>query len=281
MSRFPEDGAAEDLSHILGTYMNGVVPGLDNKDADIGAYGNRPAFDEDSLKKVSLAAMSTDQGLAEITNGMNNYRALHLGGLADDLAASDTPDNRSLLRDGVQMDARLQGFFLNTLGDDEIRDAEARDAATRAMVGHLTDVVDLVPVPGVSKLDGAAKDIANMTINTVKGSAYDSFEDSLAHEASDQRSTFESTADETNRREQLSMATFLNDRGLSAHPENFSDLTAPNGHLVSLDDYLKLPTSEQDQIETELFGENGVGGVYNRQDYYEAFKNEFDNYFDE
>lgn len=280
MSRFPEDGASEDLAHILGTYMNGVVPGIDNKGADIGAYGNRPAFDSDSLKKVSLAAMATDQGLAELTNGMNSYRALHLGGLADTLAAHDTDDNRTLLRTGIQDDARLQGFFLNAQGDDKIHDAAERDARTRAMISHLTDVVDLVPIPGVSKLDGAAKDIANLTINTVKGSAYDSFADSVAHEESDSRSKFEDTATEANNREQLTMAQFLDDRGLSSHPDKLSALTRPNGHLLTYDEYSRLDTAAQDQVESELFGPNGVGGVYNRQDYSEAFKNEFDNYFD-
>lgn len=280
MNRFPDNGSAENLSHILGTYMNGVVPGLDNTDADIGAYGNRPAFDNESLKKVSLAAMATDQGLAELTHGMNNYRALHLGGLADNLAANDTDDNRSLLKSGIQDDARLQGFFLNAQGDDKIHDAAERDARTRAMVNHLTDVVDLVPIPGVSKLEGAGKEIANLTINTVKGEAYEDFADSIAHEESDQRSKYENTAFETDRREQLTMAQFLDERGLSAHPDQMSETARPGGNLITYEEYAKLDTSAQDQVEAELFGPNGVGGVYNKQDYSEAFTREFHKYYD-
>ena len=280
LSRFPEQGAAEDLSHILGTYMNGVVPGLDNTDSGIDAYGNRPAFDRESLEKVSLMAMSTDRGLAELTNGMNNYRALHLGMLADNLAENDTADNRTLLRDGIQMDARLQGFFLNTLGDDEIRDADARDAATRAMVNHLTDVVDIVPVPGVSKLTGVTADIANMTIDTVKGEAYESFADSLAHEGSDTRSEFNDTASEVSIREQFTMAQFLDERGLSAHPDRLPELVYPNGRAITYEEYSNLGSAEQDEVERLLFGADGVGGVYNRQDYSEAFESEFHEYFD-
>jgi hypothetical protein len=158
--------------------------------------------------------------------------SLHLGELADDLAAHDTADNRGLLRDGVQTDARLQGFFLNTLGDDEIRDAEARDAATRAMVGHLTDVVDLVPVPGVNQLDGVAQEAVNMTINTVKGEAYESFADSLAHEGEDTRNEFEDTAFETNIREQFTLAQLLDERGLSAHPDRLHT-AYPDGNPIT------------------------------------------------
>lgn len=280
LARQPENGAAEDLAHILSTYMNGVNSGLDNKDADIGQYNGVPAFDRESLEKFGLAAMSTDQGLAEVTNGMNQYRALHLGELADNLAEHDTDDNRSLLRTGIQEDARLQGFFLDVQGEDKIHDAAARDARTRAMISHLTDVVDLVPIPGVDQLEGVTKDAVNLTINTVKGSAYDSFADSIAHEESDTRSHYESVADEVNRREQFTMAQFLDDRGLSAHPDRMSDLARPYGSMISYEEYLELPTAQQDAVEQELFGENGVGGVYSKQDYSEAFKSEFGKYYD-
>ncbi len=279
-ARWPEHGAAEDLSHILGTYMNGVVPGLDNENSGIDAFGNRPAFDAESLRSVSLAAMSTDQGIAELTNGMNNYRVLYIGEAADRLAETDNGTNRQLLENAVQNDARLQGFFLNTLGDSEIREAAAQDAATRAMIGHLTDIVDLVPVPGVSKLDGVAGDIANMTINTAKGEAYDSFADSMAHAESDTRTDMNNLAQETNVREQFTMAQFLADRGLLNNVDGLSGATAPGGHLVSYDDYTNLGSAEQDQVELELFGENGVGGVYSHQHYSEAFMSEFEKYFD-
>ena len=41
-----------------------------------------------------------------------------------------------------------------------------------------------------------------------------------------------------------------------------------------------MNTADQDQVEFELFGPDGVGGVYNKQDYSEAFESEFHDYFD-
>ncbi|MEO7351254.1 MAG: DUF6571 family protein, partial [Marmoricola sp.] len=152
LHRFPEDGASEDLAHILSTYMPSVQTGMDQQlnegdGPDAGSFpidslGGRdtapmPVFYEDGLKNFMLMSTATDQGLGELNAGINDWRGENLGALADTYQAAyehadGTTDNsdvlsvtdaKEALENGIKSDARLQGFLLGTMGEDEIHDA--------------------------------------------------------------------------------------------------------------------------------------------------------------
>lgn len=293
LARWPDNGAAEDLGHILSTYMAGVDRGLDNSDTVTPGVAssvwsdtfrahlsNVPLFDQDSLKKFLLIGTATDQGLAEVTHGMNQYRGQVLGALADGM---DGHVDKDALRGAIERDARLQGFLLNTLGDDKVHDAHVQDERTKATIDMLSDVVDVVPVPGMSKLaEGVGKDAISMVIDHAKGAGFDSLEDHLAHAEKDTVTDMNNLAESTLHREQFTVASLLYSHGLAKDADRMSDVTAPYGNVISYDDYQKLSDGDKELVESELFSTQlGVGHAFNPEDYRLQYLSEFNDPFHE
>jgi hypothetical protein len=317
LHRFPENGAAEDFAHILSTYMPSVEDGMDNP-TDLNGDGDRddnvrpdaggsvvdgfgdtapmPKFYDDGLRNFMLMSTSTDEGLGELTQGINDWRGEKLGHLADqyhdareyaegrsdNASALDVDDAHDALRTGIQEDARLQGFLLGTMGDDEIHDAAEQDARTKATIGLFSDLADAVPIPGAGKLaEGAGKDLIMAGIDHARGAGADKLEDALAHAQDDAVTDWNDKAGATLNRENFAVASLLDSRDLSADPGAMHDVSRPGGSIISYDDYLSLSPSQQDLVENELFStDRGVGGVMSPQDYREAYQSAFNDYFE-
>lgn len=289
LHRFPENGASENFAHILATYMPGVDRGIDDTgdirepgagpqrfDAFHGNLANVPVFDRDGLKNFVLMSTATDQGLAEVTNGINHWRGENLGALADDMAAH--PDgSQSALRDGIQDDARLQGFLLSTMGEDKIHDAHEQDQRTKATIDMFSDVVDLVPVPGMSHVtEGVGKDVLNYAIDQGKGAGFDSLEDHLATAEGDAVDDYNTRADSTLDRQKFTVAQLLADHDLLGDKSDLSDVTRDGNSVVSYDQYAAMDDVDKRTVASELFSSDiGVGKYMDEHDYREAFREMF------
>jgi hypothetical protein len=310
LHRFPENGAAEDFAHIMSTYMPSVEDGIgkpmqqgDVPDAGgfpIDSLGGRdtapmPVFYQEGLRNFMLMSTSTDQGLGELTAGINDWRGENLGALADhykdawDHAGGTDANNDVLdvdqakraLEDGITRDARLQGFLLGTMGQDEIHDAAEQDARTKATIGLFSDLADAVPVPGAGKLaEGAGKDLIMAGISHARGEGFDQLEDALAHAEDDKVTDWNDKAQATLDRENYTVAALLDSRGLSAAPDQMDPIARPGGHILTYDEYVKLDPSDRRTVERELFGtEHGIGTAMSAEDYREAYQSEFSGYF--
>lgn len=289
LHRFPENGASENFAHILSTYMPGVDKGIDNT-GDIGEPGagpqqfdafnahldNVPVFDRDGLKNFVLMSTATDQGLAEVTNGVNHWRGENLGALADEMAGH--PDgSKEALRNGIQDDARLQGFLLSTMGEDDIHDAHEQDQRTKATIDMFSDVVDLVPVPGMSQLtEGVGKDVLNYALDEGKGAGFDALEDHLANAEGQAVDDYNGRADATLERQKFTVAQLLADHDLLGDQGAMSGVTRNGDDVISYEDYAKLNDADKNLVSSELFStELGVGEYMNEHDYREAYREMF------
>lgn len=284
---WPGNDASENIAHMLTTYMGGVDYALDpgsssdvdpgvftlTSDADRGTIPNMPLFDRDSLSKISLLAMTSDDGFAQMREGLNEYRADKLGSVSDQLAADPDADTlQNGLTRALGADARMEGFFVRTIQDDNISTADAADARTKAWVDFGSDVVDLLPVPGVDKLaEGATQEIVNAAIDRGKSSGQDAITDWLAHEGQDARSSASDAAQSTLSQQSFVVASLLAERGLSGTP----DLDIPTWA-----EYGDMNDADQATARSRLFSEvEGVGGYFNIDDYNQAYRDEFQDYF--
>lgn len=311
LHRWPENGAAEDLAHVLSTYMPAVEDGIgrDMQDGDhpdagsfpVDSMGGRPTADmpvffREDLSKFMLMATATDQGLGELTQGINEWRGQNLGALADTYrdahdraGATDANDPvlsvnqaQAALREGIQNDARLQGFLLAVMGDDAVHDAAAQDKRTRATIGMFSDIADLVPVPGAGRLaEGVTKDAILAGVEHARGEGFDRLEDALAHAEQDAVTDWNDQAGATLDREHFVVASLLDSRGLAADPDAMSSTARPGGQLITYDEYVQLDSSDRRAVEEELFGTaHGVGTVLNQEDYADAYRSMFHDYFE-
>jgi len=296
ITRSPDNGASESLAHIMSTYMVGVDaalnanqggsndPGVSNvyMDAFNAKVGNAPLFDEDSLQKFSLLAMASDDGFAQVRTGLTEYRAEKLGALADAVDQHDNHSTRNQLQTGITQDGAMEGFFINTLGDDRIAEGAAKDARIEAWVDGAASVVDLVPVPGMSKLgEGVAADVVNLTIDSAKGSGTDAIKSALATHEDSARSEANDLATETLRSQTFAVAQLLDDRGLAKNPDGMSEAARPGGSLLSWDEFSDLSDAEQLEVLSEVYSSDiGVGDYFDGQGYEEAYRSQFTDYFE-
>jgi hypothetical protein len=310
LHRWPENGASEDLAHILSTYMPSVEDGIGNTKQEgdgpdqgsfpIDSLGGRdtapmPVFYEEGLKNFMLLSTATDQGLGELTAGINDWRGQNLGSLADAYQqAHDRADGSSrnsdvlsvtdakeALENGIKADARLQGFLLGTMGTDEIHEAGEQDKRTRATIGLFSDLADAIPVPGAGRLaEGAAKELILAGVSHARGEGFEQLEEALAHAEKDAVTDWNDKADATLQRENYTIAALLDSRGLSNAPDQMDPIARPGGDILTYDEYLQLDSSDRRLVDEELFGTaHGVGTVMDRQDYAEAYRSEFGTYF--
>lgn len=287
-SSWPGNEASENVAHMLTTYMAGVdhalTPGADGdvdagvfrytSDADRGVIPNMPLFDRESLEKLTLWGLSSDDGFAQMRDGLNEYRADKLGSIADQLAADpDSGQVQNGLTTALGADARLEGFMVKTLQDEHIGDAEERDAKTKAWIEFGSDVVDIIPVPGVDKItEEVAKNVVNGAIDRGKSTGTDAITDWLANEAEGATATANDVADGTLSQHSYIVATMLAERGLAGDP---------NLEVPSWDEYSAMSDSEQATVRSELFSRtSGIGGHFNIDDYAQAFDAEFRDYFE-
>ncbi len=283
---YVDNGAPESIAHIMSTYMAGVdnalTPGADG-DVDPGLFTmssdahnadmpNVPLFDRGSLEKLSLFAMASDDGFAELRNGLNDYRADKLSSLADQVAGSGDDDFQARLTTGLQADARLEGFFVHTIGEDKIHDGEEADKRTQGWIDFGSDVFDLIPVPGLDSMaEGATKDIISAAVDRGKGDGKDAITDWLIHAEDDARANSTEAAETTLRQQSYLVATLLAERDLAGDP---------NIDVPSWGEFQAMNEGDQATVMSNLMsGTDGVGDHFSIDDYQQAYNAEFFDYF--
>lgn len=284
--QYAHNGAPESIAHILTTYMAGVdnalLPNADgdvdpdvftlSSDAHNADMPNVPVFDRGSLEKLSLFAMASDDGFAELRNGLNDYRADKLGSLSDQVAGSGDDNYQARLTTGLQADARLEGFFVHTIGEDKIHDGEEADQRTQAWIDFGSDVFDLLPVPGLDSMaEGAGKDIVSAVVDRGKGDGKEAITDWLVHAEDDARADATEAAESTLQQQSYLVATLLAERGLAGDP----DIDVP-----TWDEYQAMSDGDQATTLSNLMsGKDGVGDHFSIDDYQQAYNAEFFDYF--
>jgi hypothetical protein len=143
-------------------------------------------------------------------------------------------------------------------------------------------VVDLVPVPGMSRLaEGVGKEVLTYGLDSAKGSGFEALEAHYATNEERQVSAYNDLAGETEARGQYSIAHILASRGLLADPGQLSEVTYAHGQVPTYAEYQALDDGERYTVTSELFSSDiGVGRHFSEQDYREAFQSIInENYF--
>lgn len=178
--------AAENFALLISTYMHGVDRMLDTKDCawDAGGVGtlslafgdgvqqNTPRFNAASLDAFIALAGSTETGFATLRGGLDTYAANKYTIALSSLAANpDDPMAQGYFSEAYKSQAKVEGVFLNAIGDSAIGKARGADKARAAWVALGTDLVGVVPFGSlVTKAGGGALEVAvvNFTVGQAK-----------------------------------------------------------------------------------------------------------------
>lgn len=300
------DDSGKHFAHVLATYMDGVdqarirnastpgIPGASDalwSDDFHRSLANVPVFGLDAVQKFSHVAMSTEDGLVELRNGLNIYEGQKLGAAADYLHAHPgDAAAQAALSYSVYHNADLEGMFMNELGDSKIAEAKGRDDAIKGWVDMGKDVVAAIPIPGAKALSEGGQAVLNLALSTGEDSGADALKDHLAHFEADETAKQNTDATSMLKQQEYAVAKTLIEHGIVQDPQALVDGslqavtkdTSGNYHVMSYNDFVKLPDAEQQSILAELLStSHGVGLTFDPGEYESRYKDEFHEYFGE
>ena len=155
-------GASDSVAHLLSTYMPSTAAAMDGGGGDAGDAQNHPGglnvigfgqmdhmpqFYREDLVNMTGVAMSTEDGMVDMAEGVANYRQTQINTLADRLA--DDPDDinlRTQLQGVMLDDAELRAFTTKIAGENEISDAHNTDQQRQFWSNLVAEGVKQVPI---------------------------------------------------------------------------------------------------------------------------------------
>jgi|UPI0003C7FC6D hypothetical protein len=283
---FGDNDSSQNLAHIMTTYMPSVDAALDptktGTDYDPGVFTltddargglqlvNSPLFDREALDKFGLLAMASDEGFAEVRAGVTDYRQETLGN-AVNRYADDPAGNEEMLQNALNDDARREGYFVRLIGEQDISEGAAEDARTQAWIDFGSEVVDLVPIPGVDQVTGVGGDIINAAIDRGKGAGTDAITSALVNAEEGARADAQEAAGSTLDQQSYAVASLLAERGL---------LADQSIEIPTWDEYQDMNDGERATLWESLNStERGVGRHFSSTDYADVYNSEHTQYF--
>ena len=283
---FGDNDSSQNLAHIMTTYMPSVDAALDptktgtDYDPEVftltdDARGglqltNAPLFDRAALDKFGLLAMASDDGFAEVRAGVTDHRQETLGN-AVNRYADDPQGNESMLQNALDDDARREGYFVRLIGDQDIAEGAAEDARTQAWIDFGSDVVDLVPIPGVDQVTGMGGDVINAAIDRGKGAGTDAITAALVDAEDGAQADAQEAASSTLDQQSYAVASLLAERGL---------MEDESVEIPTWSEYQEMGDGERATLWESLNStERGVGRHFSSTEYSEVFNSELATYF--
>lgn len=290
------DAGTRSLAHMLGTYMPSVDVALEARLPDgsqigevqpitaarIGPLANMPIFEASELKGLVNVAVSQESGFVEMRQQVSAYQAyqLHHSIEAHGYIDADTSN----------ADARIEGFFVNAVGDTDIAEAAEQDARVQAWIDLGKGAAGAIPLPGGPFVNFAASGAIDLTADQLSG-AYTNAE-SQQVDASNQFATAALDA-----RQDAFAAALVNSGSVDA-----ADVAAvlpadeytaqqvaswfPDGRFPTPDEYAQMPSDDQNALDSAMRSlmdardENGDLRV-DLNEYNQNYKDMFTEYFEQ
>lgn len=155
--------ASQNLARILGIYMPSIDETVDGgkpessmiekagkiNRPDLGEISNAPYFKIRDLQEVTRAIVADDKARDILRHALSTYQDLHFSVALDRSNALDAPE---ILRRAIETDAKLEGFFIDQIGEADIAKAKERDDVIREWTSKaraLTNEIPVSKIPGI------------------------------------------------------------------------------------------------------------------------------------
>ncbi|GEL48729.1 hypothetical protein CHO01_38450 [Cellulomonas hominis] len=246
-------GASEPLGALLKHYMpsvqiavgtptsaNGAAGLVTIQDDFLPALDNQPKIYSKDLDVLLGVALSTEEGMARVAEGVANYRQTAIGGWSVLHGAGVEGATYQALEDVLTSSAGLEGHMQEALSMIDIEGARSRDQQIAAFTGLVSKAASLVPVPGAEMIVDVAgstgKQLADAAWSEIRkipsGQITEIFggnEDAARAEATD-------TYLDSRARSVVSSFLALAEAGVVEVPATMRDTWMPGGRLLSVSD---------------------------------------------
>ena len=291
----PKDAkeGADSVSHLLSFYMPSVANTLDGEAGDgdtkttghltingLGTTGEMPIFYRDDLGNLTKVAMSTEDSMKTMAEGVGGYTGQRVNNLAADLGADPkNPDVRGQLRGALMDDAQLQGYMERMAGETEIDEADNAEQQRQYWSGLVSDAIDFVPVPGSKVAGEELGDWASKGIDYAWNHGTEYALDGTSHAISGTPTPDEARASASGRAADhlrgMNLGTYhalLESGAIEKGPPSWYD----HGQLKDIDEIKADP----DQSAYNSDATAGMAGIISDEDLENTYKTTFQTYYE-
>ena len=283
-------GAAEPLADLLKHYMpavEGAVSAENGIDAPAGvrtiASGkflpemtDYPMLDSESLDGLLKVALSTDDGMARIAEGVAGYRQAALGGFQDQYGgAGGAEADRTGLQNILDSSVRLEGYLQHAVGEIAIEGAKSEDQRVAVFTSLVSEAVGLVPVPFADEFGEVGGKLVESAWGKVQEIPSDRITEAFG--SNEDAARDEQTGDAQHGRMKAVLSSYLAmaNAGLIEVPPEARSVWAPDGRLISIADIdpLQIPNYYNDAT-------TAMESVISEGDLLTMYKDPFTDWFD-
>lgn len=246
-------GASEPIGALLKHYMPSVQiavgsPTSANGDAALVTLRDRflpdlaaqPLVYTNDLDSLLRVALSTEDGMARVAEGVANYRQTSIGGWAALADAGDPDATPQALEAVLTSSSKLEGYMQEAVSQLDIGSARSRDQQVAAFTGLVSKAAALVPVPGADMI----VDVAGSTGMQLADAAWSGIRSlpvgqiAEVFAGSEEAARAEATDAYLDGRSMSIVSNFLAlaEAGVVEVPSVLRETWMPGGHLVSVTD---------------------------------------------
>ncbi|VTR78924.1 hypothetical protein [Cellulomonas hominis] len=244
---------AEPVADLLKHYMPSVEAAAAGDGADhgarlrdfttnayLGTLLDYPVLDKVDLDGLLKVALSTEDGMSRIAEGVAGFRQMQLTNFAlqhpgVDGAQANFADLQKILNDG----SRLEGYMQHSVGDIAIEGAKSADQQVAVFTGLVSEAAGLLPVPFADEAGDALGEVGKKAWEAAWGHVQQIPTDHVteAFGNNEDAARNEQTGEAQLGRERMVISTYLSlaQAGVLEVPETMRDTWMPGGQIVSLE----------------------------------------------
>lgn len=248
-------GAAEPVANLLKHYMPSVDAAIGSSEAGdhgarirdfttnpyLGSLFDQPVLDPKDLDGLLKVALSSEDGMARIAEGVAGLRQTQLTNFAlqhpgEDGARENFAGLQSILNSG----SRVEGYMQHAVGDIAIEGAKSEDQRVAVFTGLVSEAAGLLPVPFADEAGEVVGDLGKKAWETAWGHVQEIPTDHITESfgSNEDAEKNEQTGEAQLGRENMVIGTYLSlvESGVLEVPDAMRDTWAPGGDLISLGD---------------------------------------------
>jgi hypothetical protein len=244
---------AEPVADLLKHYMPSVEAAAAGDGADhgarlrdfttnpyLGTLLDYPVLDKVDLDGLLKVALSTEDGMSRIAEGVAGFRQMQLTNFAlqhpgVEGAQVNFADLQKILNDG----SRLEGYMQHSVGDIAIEGAKSADQQVAVFTGLVSEAAGLLPVPFADQAGDALGEAGKKAWEAAWGHVQQIPTDHVTEAFGNNEDVArdEQTGEAQLGRERMVISTYLSlaQAGVLDVPESMRDTWMPGGQIVSLE----------------------------------------------
>jgi hypothetical protein len=244
---------AEPVADLLKHYMPSVEAAAAGDGADhgarlrdfttnpyLGTLLDYPVLDKVDLDGLLKVALSTEDGMSRIAEGVAGFRQMQLTNFAlqhpgVEGAQANFADLQKILNDG----SRLEGYMQHSVGDIAIEGAKSADQQVAVFTGLVSEAAGLLPVPFADQAGDALGEAGKKAWEAAWGHVQQIPTDHVTEAFGNNEDVArdEQTGEAQLGRERMVISTYLSlaQAGVLDVPESMRDTWMPGGQIVSLE----------------------------------------------